>query len=365
MEQIEARWPGAIQTIRGAGRTFGSRPEANRADFDRRVIDAGRESAAAAPRRESDRRFGHRPRRSDRAFARAGRSAEYRGGPLAAIWVRPQMAVFSGTTRDFARSGHREKPLRALPSRWEGGSRRRARRRKTGASPRGGGIWSVSIPARMTFARREHWVEEMCAGWRGAPPPLGSIWPAGLRLWTPATTCRRRRPYTGPPIRVGRWGSCTPADRTIPAFRPLVGEPGWVIDYVMLMSWPICGCPSTTPALGAGRALNEGRKGLGVMIARGLGYRRRGRGAESARARRCVTHGRAPTVTFSMSRPADGPEPEICGSAAGWAVPLRRSVPRLSITGAKWALVHVDESRRAGGAGQFRSETIATAAPTR
>jgi predicted metal-dependent hydrolase len=32
----------------------------------------------------------------------------------------------------------------------------------------------------------------------------------------------------------GRWGSCTPTDRTIRISSRLVGEPGWVLDYVIV-----------------------------------------------------------------------------------------------------------------------------------
>jgi predicted metal-dependent hydrolase len=97
----------------------------------------------------------------------------------------------------------------------------------------------VLIPARFTRAQEREWVQRMVA-----------------RL---SAQDRRRRPdddelmaraldlslrYLGGlarPVSVtwvanqnSRWGSCTPADRTIRLSVRLQGMPGWVIDYVLV-----------------------------------------------------------------------------------------------------------------------------------
>ena len=60
----------------------------------------------------------------------------------------------------------------------------------------------------------------------------------------------------------GRWGSCTPADRTIRISHRIQDMPDWVIDYVLLHELAHLIVPShNARVLGAGRPLPEGRTG--------------------------------------------------------------------------------------------------------
>jgi predicted metal-dependent hydrolase len=117
--------------------------------------------------------------------------------------------------------------------------RRSARRRRTVSAYRDGDRTVVLIPARLSAAEERRWVSVMLE-----------------RL---ATQERRRRPsddtlaerarglserYLGgraKPLSVrwvdnqgSRWGSCTPADRSIRLSSRLKGMPGWVVDYVLV-----------------------------------------------------------------------------------------------------------------------------------
>jgi hypothetical protein len=104
---------------------------------------------------------------------------------------------------------------------------------------REGGRTVVLIPARFTKAQEREWVEKMLARLsaqerRRRPEDdellarahtlnerfLGS-------LATPATVTWVSNQNT-------RWGSCTPADRSIRLSTRLLGMPSWVLDYVLL-----------------------------------------------------------------------------------------------------------------------------------
>lgn len=96
------------------------------------------------------------------------------------------------------------------------------------------GVLRVSIPATMTKADEERWVQEMVrrmarraateavdlgrraeelARRHGLPTPLSIRW-ADNQEW--------------------RWGSCTPSAGTIRISSRLGREPGWVLDYVIV-----------------------------------------------------------------------------------------------------------------------------------
>jgi len=111
---------------------------------------------------------------------------------------------------------------------------RSTRRRKTVQARQVGGVLRVSIPASMTVADEAHWVQEMvrrmerraatgeidlAARAAGLAARYGLPQPANIR-WADNQE--------------GRWGSCTPTDRTIRISSRLVGEPGWVLDYVIV-----------------------------------------------------------------------------------------------------------------------------------
>jgi len=117
--------------------------------------------------------------------------------------------------------------------------RRSSRRRRTVSAYRDGERTVVLIPARMSRAEERTWVTEMVARLdrqdaRRRPSDtallerarvLSRRWlggraePAGVRWVT---------------NQGGRWGSCTPADRTVRLSTRLQGMPPWVVDYVLV-----------------------------------------------------------------------------------------------------------------------------------
>jgi predicted metal-dependent hydrolase len=117
--------------------------------------------------------------------------------------------------------------------------RRSARRRRTVSAYREGDRVVVLIPARFSAAEERQWVARMVARVTAPRRPRaagdtalaararelseryldGAARPASVR-WVP--TMR------------SRWGSCTPADRTIRLSARLQELPGWVQDYVLV-----------------------------------------------------------------------------------------------------------------------------------
>ncbi len=111
---------------------------------------------------------------------------------------------------------------------------RSARRRKTVQARQVGGVLRVSIPASMTVADEERWVAEMVR--RMERRAASNAIDLDARAWALADRYGLPRPAA---IRwvdnqEWRWGSCTPSDGTIRISSRLVGEPGWVLDYVIL-----------------------------------------------------------------------------------------------------------------------------------
>ena len=118
--------------------------------------------------------------------------------------------------------------------------RRSRRRRRTVSAYRSeDGTIVVLLPARMTKAEEAEWVATMVARLerserRGRP--------SDETLARRAETLSQRyleglaRPASVRWVdnQQHRWGSCTPADRTIRLSNRLQGMPTWVIDYVLL-----------------------------------------------------------------------------------------------------------------------------------
>jgi Protein of unknown function DUF45 len=117
--------------------------------------------------------------------------------------------------------------------------RRSRRRLRTVTAYRDGDRTVVMIPARFTRAQEHEWVVRMIGRLqaqdrRRRPPDEG--------LLARAHDLSRR--YLGGLARPAsvswvanqntRWGSCTPADRTIRLSTRLQGMPSWVIDYVLV-----------------------------------------------------------------------------------------------------------------------------------
>ncbi len=117
--------------------------------------------------------------------------------------------------------------------------RRSGRRRRTVTAYREGDRTIVLIPARFTRAQEREWIDKMVS--RLAAKERRRR-PAEADLMTRAGVLSRR--YLGGLARPAsvawvdnqntRWGSCTPADRSIRLSTRVQGMPRWVIDYVLL-----------------------------------------------------------------------------------------------------------------------------------
>lgn len=117
--------------------------------------------------------------------------------------------------------------------------RRSKRRTRTVSAFREGGRIVVAIPARMTRAQEREWVARMVAQLQRKEARRR---PTDLELEERAADLSRRyldgRAVPGSVQWSGRqrkrWGSCTPADRSIRLSTRLQGMPAWVVDYVLV-----------------------------------------------------------------------------------------------------------------------------------
>jgi predicted metal-dependent hydrolase len=117
--------------------------------------------------------------------------------------------------------------------------RRSRRRLRTVTAYREGDRTVVLIPARFTAAQEQEWVRRMLARLSAQDRRRR---PGDADLLTRAGELSGR--YLGglaQPASVAwaanqnsRWGSCTPADRSIRLSTRLRGMPAWVIDYVLV-----------------------------------------------------------------------------------------------------------------------------------
>lgn len=121
--------------------------------------------------------------------------------------------------------------------------RRSTRRRRTVSAYREGDRTIVLLPARMSKAEEKRWVEEMVARLDAQERRR-----AGRAARNDSELAARagelsRRYLGGVPQpssvrwvgnQVSRWGSCTPADKTIRLSDRLRSMPSWVVDYVLV-----------------------------------------------------------------------------------------------------------------------------------
>jgi predicted metal-dependent hydrolase len=116
---------------------------------------------------------------------------------------------------------------------------RSARRRRTVSAHREGDRIVVRIPARMSKAEEARWVaslvERLVKSERRRRPGDAAL-AERARVLSARYLGARAVPASVRWVdnQRGRWGSCTPADRTIRLSRRLQGMPDWVVDYVLL-----------------------------------------------------------------------------------------------------------------------------------
>lgn len=111
---------------------------------------------------------------------------------------------------------------------------RSARRKKTVSARDLGGVLRVSIPATMTKAEEQHWVAEMVRR-TDRRRSAGSVdLVARARLLAERYDLSPPRSIRWSDNQQWRWGSCTPSDGSVRVSSRLAGEPGWVVDYVII-----------------------------------------------------------------------------------------------------------------------------------
>ena len=129
--------------------------------------------------------------------------------------------------------------------------RRSRNRRKTVSARLVNGTLVVLIPAWMSKADERKWVEDMKAKVLGTRS-TDSV-DLGVRAAALAVRHRLEQPAS---IRwvtnqLNRWGSCTPADRTIRISSRLANVPEWVLDYVIVHELAHLTLPDHSPAFWA------------------------------------------------------------------------------------------------------------------
>jgi predicted metal-dependent hydrolase len=120
--------------------------------------------------------------------------------------------------------------------------RRSQRRRRTVSAYRDGERVVVLIPDQFSRAEETEWVDKMLARLaareqraRRTDSELSARAQRLIERFLPEHT-RRATPASVRWVQNqnGRWGSCTPADRTIRISHRIQEMPDWVVDYVLL-----------------------------------------------------------------------------------------------------------------------------------
>ncbi len=121
--------------------------------------------------------------------------------------------------------------------------RRSARRRRTVTAYRDGDRTVILLPARMSRADEAEWVRTMLDRLAAKEARAARRTPSGNEALARRAAELSTQFLDGKarPVSVRwvtnqamRWGSCTPADRTIRLSHRLQGSPDWVIDYVLV-----------------------------------------------------------------------------------------------------------------------------------
>lgn len=111
---------------------------------------------------------------------------------------------------------------------------RSAKRRKTVQARLVGSVVQISIPARMSKAEEARCVAEMVGRFerRGATGPIDIA--ARAELLAARYGLRQPASVRWVDNQVWRWGSCTPADKSIRLSTRMGGFPLWVIDAILV-----------------------------------------------------------------------------------------------------------------------------------
>jgi predicted metal-dependent hydrolase len=119
--------------------------------------------------------------------------------------------------------------------------RRSSRRRRTVSAYRDGERVVVLIPAQFTGAEEREWVDRMVARLAARERREHTDEALQERAVRLAERFFSDHPQTARPSSVkwvrnqnGRWGSCTPSDRSIRISDRIQSFPDWVVDYVIL-----------------------------------------------------------------------------------------------------------------------------------
>ncbi|MDP9403726.1 MAG: M48 family metallopeptidase [Actinomycetota bacterium] len=148
---------------------------------------------------------------------------------------------------------------------------RSARRRRTVQARAVGGVLRVSIPATMTKAEEERFVGEMVRRMQRRTQAHT------VDLTERAATLAARHALDTPDSirwvdnQEWRWGSCTPADRTIRISSRVAAYPPWVLDYVIVHELAHLTVPGHGPSFWAlvGR-YPKTERARGFLMAKGL-----------------------------------------------------------------------------------------------
>ncbi|MFS8479759.1 MAG: M48 family metallopeptidase [Micromonosporaceae bacterium] len=120
--------------------------------------------------------------------------------------------------------------------------RRSQRRHRTVSAYRDGERVVVLIPARFSRAEEHEWVDKMLARLaareqrtrRGDAELLARCRRLAARYLPDYPAAANPASVRWVSNQNGRWGSCTPADRTIRISDRMQDMPNWVLDYVLL-----------------------------------------------------------------------------------------------------------------------------------
>lgn len=148
---------------------------------------------------------------------------------------------------------------------------RSSRRRKTVSARQVDGTLRVSIPATMTRSEEQRWVGEMVRRFErrrqtsvlDLEARAGAL-AARFDLPVPATIRWVDNQRT-------RWGSCTPANRSIRLSSRMAAFPAWVVDHVIVHELAHLVEPGHGPAFQALVARNPlGERATGFLLAKGM-----------------------------------------------------------------------------------------------